>query len=98
MPEALRPPTRRQGMSRGGLIEITSPEGKVEHIPTYTCCHCNVIFGVPADAAEMGFCNRCHARECLRCGRRLNGRCLPFEKTLLRYERRAALLRSIDAR
>lgn len=89
-------PSRRQGMSRGGLIEIADPGG-TRQIPTYTCCHCNGVFTVPADTAEMGFCARCHARECLRCAKRLNGRCLPFETTLRRYEQRQAFLRAAGA-
>ncbi len=93
MADLARPP-RRQGMSRGGLIEITGPDG-TRQIPTYTCCHCNTVHVVPENAAEMGFCARCHARECLRCARRLNGRCLPFEKTLRRYEQRQAFLRGV---
>lgn len=86
---------RRQGLSKGGLIEISSPGGNVQHIQTFTCCHCNGIFLVPENPVEMGFCSKCHSRECLRCGHRLNGRCLPFEMTLLRYERRQRFLQSI---
>ncbi len=93
MPGPLRPPSRRQGVSRGGLIEIQGPDGS-RQIPTFTCCHCNGVFVVPAGATEMGFCGRCHARECVRCAKRLNGRCLPFEKTLRRYEQRQAFLRA----
>lgn len=88
---------RTQGLSKGGLIEIRSPGGDVRYIPTYTCCHCNSIFVVPEDATEMGFCQRCHARECLGCGHRLNGRCLPFERQIERQERRARLLVAVGA-
>lgn len=86
---------RRQGLSKGGLIEIRSPDGDVKHIPTYTCCHCNGIFLVQENPVEMGFCARCHARECLRCGHELNGRCVPFEKTLLKMEQRSNFLKSV---
>lgn len=83
------------GVSKGGLIEIQGPNGAHKTIPTYTCCHCNGVFRVPENAAEMGFCQRCHHRECLECARKLQGRCAPFEKKLEEYEQRQKLLAAV---
>lgn len=92
------PMRRRQGVSKGGLIEIQGPgEGPedVRYIPTFTCCHCGNIKTVPANAAEMGFCQSCHARECVKCARK--GRCTPFEKKIAEYEQRMRLRAAIAA-
>lgn len=90
-----RPAVRQQGVSKGGVFETQGPDGS-NRIPTYTCCHCNRVFVVPDNPAEMGFCQRCHHRECIGCGTKLKGRCVPFEKQLERYERRQALFRQLE--
>lgn len=93
--DAFRPAFRKQGVSKGGLIEIQGPNGQHETHQTYTCCHCNKVFRVPENPAEMGFCTKCHHRECIGCAKKLNGRCAPFESQLKKWEDRDRLLRSI---
>lgn len=88
-----------QRVSQGGLIEIRGPDidgnDTVKHIRTFTCCHCGNIHHIAEDAAEMGFCGRCHARECIGCAKRLNGMCEPFLKQIEAQEQRARLLAAI---
>lgn len=80
-----------------GHVEVTGPSGTTVK-DTFTCCHCNGIAPVPPpNATEMGYCSRCHARECIRCAKRLGGRCIPFEKKLRRYEQRQKLLAAAAA-
>lgn len=75
-----------------GLVTVTGPSGTVPR-ETFTCCHCNGLDFVPEPgAAEIGFCNRCFARECVPCAKKLNGRCTPFERRLEQYEARQRLL------
>jgi hypothetical protein len=95
--DEFRPASRKQGLSKGGLIEIQGPGGDSRRIPTYTCCHCNTVHKVPDDPKEIGFCARCHARECLRCAKKLNGRCRPFELALKAMEEKARFLRDVGA-
>jgi hypothetical protein len=90
-----RPAARKQGVSKGGLIEIQGPNGEHQSIPTYTCCHCNRIFRVPENPTDVGFCQKCHHRECIECGTRLNGRCVPFEQKIEAYEQRQKLLAAV---
>jgi hypothetical protein len=80
---------RTQGVSKGGLIEISNSDGTTTRIPTFTCCHCGNVFQVPAKEADMGFCLKCFRRECIGCGTKLNGRCLPWERQIERIEKQA---------
>jgi hypothetical protein len=78
-----------------GLLTVTGPSGTVTR-ETFTCCHCNGVDLTPAPGAtEVGFCNRCFARECVPCAKRLGGRCTPFEMRLEAYERRQRMLVAI---
>lgn len=88
-----------QGVSKGGLIEIRGPDENgndtVQYIKTFTCCHCGNIHHIAEDAAEMGFCQRCHARECIGCALKLKGQCLPFLRKIEAYESRMRLRAAI---
>lgn len=77
-----------------GHVEVMGPNGSTVR-ETFTCCHCNGIKAVPAPGEPMGYCQRCHARECVPCATRLEGRCTPFEKRLEAYERRQRMLVAI---
>ena len=79
----------------GGAVEISGPGG-VTSYETFTCCHCNRICRVPPpDSPLMGYCGRCHMRECVPCAQKLNGRCLPFERKLEQYEAKQRMLAAI---
>lgn len=79
----------------GGVIEIFGPEGTTR-IPTFTCCHCNRPTPVPKEgASQIGFCQNCHARECIGCGQRLQGACEPFMKQIEAYEARMRMLAAV---
>jgi len=79
-----------------GYVTVTGPDGRSVTRETFTCCHCNRWDYTPAkDAAEVGFCHRCFARECVVCAKKLEGRCTAFEGRIEAYERRQRMLVSV---
>jgi hypothetical protein len=82
-------------MRKAGYLVITSDSGTTEN-DTFGCAHCNsvviVTTGRPAEESG-GWCLHCSKCICKGCA--TLGRCTPFEKKLDRYEKRAAMLRSM---
>lgn len=79
-----------------GFVLEDGPSGRVES-ETFTCCHCNRPVEVPHKAPPDecgGICYQCYAMVCPACVKK--GVCTPFMKKLDEYEKRKALLRSMD--
>lgn len=89
----------RQGLSKGGLIEISGPDANGndsrQYIKTFTCCHCSQIVTIDDNDPQMGFCAKCFARECLTCATKLKGICAPFMRKIEEMEQRAKFLDQI---
>lgn len=72
----------------GGLLTISDPDAKREHIEidTFTCVHCNRIKKVPPGTAtvRVTWCKRCMGRICRWCAQ---FSCDPIEKKLERQEK-----------
>ena len=67
-----------------GFISDQGPDGE-RITETFTCCHCNVI--VALDPREPpAICMPCFKRVCEKC--HADGRCMPFERKLERFEKR----------
>lgn len=70
----------------GGYAVITGPNGLVEEIDTFTCCHCNGIVHVPARAKPDDFGSWCTLCGKMHCAKEACQTCVPFEKKMERME------------
>lgn len=77
-------------MRPAGYVHIFTPDGTVDEYETLQCVHCQALLRMTRDRVveESGWCGQCGAVICGRCVSL--GRCIPFEKALLAYERRQA--------
>lgn len=69
-----------------GYAVLSGPNGAVEEIDTFTCCHCNGIVHVRAGVKpdELGsWCTLCGK---MHCAKQECQACVPFEKKMERME------------
>jgi hypothetical protein len=86
-----------QAKTKGYGVRDPGDGGAAREYQTFTCAHCcfvaDAYLKLPNGDRAHGYCHACMKEVCLPCGAKEV--CDPFEKKLLRMERRAAFLRSV---
>lgn len=80
----------------GGYVLLSGGPAPDLESDTFTCGHCNSIHVVPVGQAPPGLCLCCQKHVCVGCLAEMNRtlKCVPFEKRLDAFERRAQLRRA----